>query len=146
MSETTNRPTTRRAMMGNAGIAALTGIAAVTIAKPDAAAVEVLPTRHHAETPLLAACARFMAIQAAVDVINDDLEDDHQHELMPLIKQQARLLDEMAELRAVGIVEQRARAQVLMAWYGVKSCEEGHSAMEWDRLQPLFRDLLGEAS
>ncbi len=145
MSETERKPTTRRVMMSNAGMAALAAVAAVAIAAPDAPAVEVLPTQH-AETPLLAACARFMALQAHVDVINADHENDHTPELGHLLDQERLLLDEMAKLRAVSMVEHRARARVLMARHGVEGFEEGHSELGWCWVAPLFRDLLEEAA
>ena len=136
MSETTKKATTRRVLMGNAGIAALASIAAAAIAVPDAT---------QPDTPLLALCNQFMALQAGVDRINADDEHDHEEELERLCAAQSPILDEMEDLRAVSLEEHRARAQVLMKWYGVKDNEEGHSQLEWYRVAPLFRDLLGEA-
>ena len=137
MSETTKTTTTRRDLMSAAGFTALAGIAAVTIAKPDA---------HAAGTPLLTLCGQFMAMQAGIDRINADMEHDHEEELERLCAAQVPILDEMEDLQAVSLEEHRARARVLMKWYGVKDGEEGHSQLEWHRVAPLFRDLLGEAA
>ena len=55
MSETTNTPTTRRAMLGSAaGFTVLAGIAAATIAKPDTPAVEVPPASRGDDAELIA--------------------------------------------------------------------------------------------
>ncbi len=53
MSETERRTTTRRAMMGNASMAALAGIAGVAIVMPGAQAVEVLPASVVGDAALL---------------------------------------------------------------------------------------------
>ena len=142
MFETAKKPTTRRALMGNAGVAAL---ATVLITTPGTQAAPAVPTPSYPATPLLALCDRFMALQAGVDRINADDEHDHEEELERLCAAQVPLLDEMEDLRAVSLEEHRARALVLMKWYGVKDGEEGHSQLEWYRVAPLFRDLLGEA-
>ena len=164
MSETTNRPTTRRAMMGNAGIAALTGVAAVMIAKPDAAAVEVLPVSRGDDAAMLTLCGRFLHLQAQIaasygresalfeaaeaDGASHDqlvaLERRGTVERNPWTNEQRRLVEDLADLSAGTLAGQRARARVLMAWCGVEGDEEGHSQMEWHELRPLFRDLLGE--
>ena len=125
MFETAKKPTTRRALMGNAGVAAL---ATVLITTPGTQAAPAVPTPSYPATPLLA---------------HD--EHDHEEELERLCAAQVPLLDEMEDLRAVSLEEHRARALVLMKWYGVKDGEEGHSQLEWYRVAPLFRDLLGEA-
>ncbi len=143
MSETTKELTTRRALMGNAGVAAL---ATVLVATPGTHALKAASAPSDADTPLLTLCNQFMALQAGVDRINADREHDHEEELERLCAAQSPILDEMEDLRAVSLEEHRARARVLMKWYGVKDNEEGHSQLEWHRVAPLFRDLLGEAA
>ncbi len=141
MSETMKKTTTRCDLLGAAGFTALAGIAAVAIAKPDAQAVEVPPVAQVTEAPLLELCDRFMALQAQIDAICSR-DDDHDDGLDALIDQQVPILDEMGDLSAASLEGQRARAQVLMAWYG--GTKDLHAAaVEWERVAPLFHDLLG---
>ena len=144
MSETTKKTTTRRDLMGVAGFTALAGIAAVAIAKPDAQAVEVVPVAHNPDAPLLALCARFLALQADIDAIEGEEGPDHQDQLDGLIDAQVLILDEIDDLDAISLDGMRQRARVVMAWYGgSRGLEATH--LDWHRIQPLFRDLLGEA-
>ena len=54
MSETKKKPTTRRNLISAAGFTAMIGIAAMSIAKPDASAVKVLPTARTDDADLVA--------------------------------------------------------------------------------------------
>lgn len=164
MSETTKKPTTRRALMGNAGIAALAGIAAVSIAKPDAQAAEVLLAPDDADTSLMALCGRFLALQAMLDRSYDEERQEYhlakqegcsnEHLLAmegandvarePWSDEQWALLQEIREVSATTLAGQRARARVLMAWSNVHRGGSGTDIVEWKDLAPLFSDLLGE--
>ena len=166
MSETTKKHTTRRALMGSVGVAALAGIAAVAIAKPDAQAVEVVPVAHNPDGPLLALCARFLELQAAIDVTYDReteehevaqkegrssarlmaMEKAHDVEREPWVSEQRTLLEDIGDISATTLPGQRARARVLMAWYSLhrRGAEGAGVAIDWYDLEPLFRDLLGE--
>ena len=138
----TGRPS-RRELLGAAGFTALAGIAAVSIAKPDAQAVEVVPVAHDPDGPLMALCARFLELQANIDAIDGEEGPDHQDQLDGLIDAQVPTLDEIDDLDAVSLEGMRQRARVVMAWYdGSRGLEATH--LECYRIYPLFRDLLGE--
>ena len=66
-------------------------------------------------------------------------------ECAPLDDEQRALLDDIGELRASTIPGQRARARVLLAWYGIGNGNEHECSMEWEHLGPLFDDLLRES-
>ena len=160
---------TRRDLLGAASFTALAGIAAVSIAKPDAQAeaVEVTSAAPDPDGPLIALCDRFLALQAAVDLTYDvelrefalakeegrsserliALEKEGDTKRDPWFTEQSELLDEIGEMRATTLAGQRARARVLMAWYSLhrRGPDEPGDAIEWHSLAPLFRDLLGEA-
>ena len=134
----------RRELISAAGFTALAGIAAVTIATPDAPAIEMLPTPRGDDAELIALADRFMAIQAQMEVINAaDPADYPEAEMDDLVSEQASLLWETAPLEAATLLGYRARAAMLVNWYGVKGREESPHEIEWHRLKPLFRDLLG---
>ena len=60
-----------------------------------------------------------------------------------MIDAQVPILDEIDDLDAVSLEAMRQRARVVMAWYGgSRGLEATH--LEWHRIYPLFRDLLGE--
>ena len=155
----------RRSLIGSAGFTALAGIAAVSIAKPDAQAVEVLPVTHDPDGPFLALCARFLELQAAIDVTYNREEEEYRlmkrqgvsnKKLCALEKQgdaerdpwqseQHDLLEQISEITAVTLAGQRARARVLMGWYSLRDGGEHSCSIDWSDLAPLFRDLIGEA-
>ena len=165
MSETERKATTRRALMGNAGMAALAGIAAVAVAVPDTPAVEVLPTPHGDDVAMLTLCGRFLHLEAQIVASYDReaalfkeakaegatnkqlvaLERRGEGERNPWTDEQRELLDDLSDMSASTLEGQRARARVLIAWYSLRETGAHHAAMDREDILPLFRDLLGEA-
>lgn len=157
----------RRGLIGSAGCTVAASIAAMSFAKPDAQAVEVVPVAHDPDGPFLALCARFLELQAAIDVTYDREEREWDlakaegrsgARLMAMEKaneavrgpwqlEQSALLDDIGDINATTQAGQRARARVLVAWYSLhrRGPDEAGSAIEWHHLAPLFRDLIGEA-
>ena len=155
----------RRDLLGAAGFTALTGIAVAAIARPDAQAVEGISPASGGDVALIAACDRFMVLQAGLYASYAKEREQHdalkkqgvlyrqlqafemevEAERTPLQDEQVELLDQIEDLEASTLAGQRARARVLMAWYEVGNGGEHHVVLEWHRLAPLFRDLLGEA-
>ncbi len=168
MREANQKTTTRRDLMGAAGFTAVAGIAAVSIAKPEG----VLSTHtlsaqpgENSDAPLLAWCARFLKLQAAIDATYDrevqlyetlkqrglpnkqlhDLEVQGEAERVPLCNEQVDLLDRIFDVPAATLAGQRARARVFIAWYCLRSGGEHSPSVDRHHLVPLLSDLLGEA-
>ncbi|MGI4793630.1 MAG: hypothetical protein ACRYG8_05990 [Janthinobacterium lividum] len=133
----------RRALLDTSCGTILATAATAIVMQPDARASEVLPLTYRADTPLLALCERFMAVQADIDVIDADRETDHTEELDKLTDAQMPLLNDMTDLTATSLEGIRARVRVLMAWFGGEG-DVRCADMEWWTLAPLFRELLGE--
>ena len=165
MSETANRPTTRRAMLGSAaGFTVLAGIAAAAIAKPDNLS-GTPPALRGDDAAMLALCERFLQLEAQVAAtydreraLHDTLEvrgASHEElralekrgdlEREPWHDEQRALLADLSEMSAVTLEGQRARARVLMTWYNMRQDGAAHVGMDGEDILPLFRDLLGEA-
>ena len=154
----------RRSLIGAGGCTVAAGIASMSLGKPEAQAVEVLPAAQSPDAPLLALCGRFLELQAVIDASYaqeleqhdaltkqgalykqlNALEMEGEADRAPLVNEQRELLDGIGDLMASTLAGQRARARVLMAWH---DAGKGHHpiAFEWHHLAPLFRDLLGEA-
>jgi len=140
--------TTRRDLLGTGAFTTFAGIASGVVAKPDQlATMGNMPTvaATRPDAGLIDLTSQFMALQARIDANDDGLIDDGDADMRGLIAAQARLLDEMAETPATTLEGHQARARALMGWYSVQGEEDTcHSIIQWDRLWPLFRDLLGE--
>ena len=135
----------RRELLSAAGFTALAGIAAVAIAKPDAQAVEVLPTARSADAQLLALHDQFMVLQAQLEAINAHTRTVTDDEMDSLICEQADLLEDMHLHTVTTPAGHRARARVFVAWYGMQGGKQSHSEIDHDRLWPILRDFVGEA-
>lgn len=135
----------RREMLSAAGFTVLSGIAAVSMAKPDPEAAKMLPTRTGQDAELIAIADRFMALQARVDSVDAREWDATDSELSDIVCEQADLLEEMHPLVITTPQRHRTRARVFVAWYGMEGGKESPSVIDHDRLWPILRDLLGEA-
>ncbi len=151
---------TRRDLLGAGTAAALAGLATAAAARPGIALPPASP-----DAPLLALCSRFMELQAQIDASYARETERHralkrqgaayaqlhvseaerEAECAPLEDQQLVLLDQLGGLVASTQEGQRARARVLMAFYSLGGGKGGEHTLvvEWSRLAPLFRDLLG---
>ncbi len=125
---------TRRGAFGGAGGAVLATLAGCPSEAPAA------------DAPLLALCQRFMTLQAHLDAINARTVDVSDQECGEVIDQQASILDQMNDLRAVTLAGHRARAATLEKWYARGKSGEFDSEVSWRRIGPLFRDLLAGAA
>ena len=125
-----------------------------------------MPGAPDPDGPFLALCARFLELQAAIDVTYDREEEEYrlmkqqgrsnenlgalekQGDAMrgPWQSEQSALLDDIGDINATTQAGQRARARVLMAWYSLhrRGPGEAGDSIEWHHLEPLFRDLIGE--
>lgn len=133
----------RRDLMTAAGFSALTGIAALAIARPDAEAAEVLPAT---DAKLIALHDQFMALQARVNAVNADTLAATDDELADLLSDQADLMEEMHPLRATTLAGQRARVRVFLDWHAMSAAKASHSHIDHDDIWPILRDLIGEAA
>ncbi len=146
----------RRELLSAAGFTTLAGIAAVAIAKPDAQAVEVLPTTHGADAALIALCDRFTSLEQAIDASYEAgagrgqtmAEEDavEQAERDPLRRQQAKLLPQIVDARATTLDGFRARARAIMTYdkEGLKRQEINSGPVPGGMAWALVRDLVGE--
>ena len=133
----------RRDLISAAGFTALAGIAAVAIAKPDAEAVEVLPTAHGADARLIALHDQFMVLQVEIDAINAHKRTVTDDEMDSIVCEQADLLEEMHSLVVTTPEGHLARARVFVAWYAIEEDKRSDSEIDHDRLWPILRDLIG---
>lgn len=135
-----------RDILGAAGFSALTSIAALAIACPDAEAVEVPPCGANPSAELMALHDQFMVLQVEVDSINARERVATDGELTSICQEQADLFNEMSEFSATTPAEHRARARVFAAWYGIGEDKETPTEIDHDHIWPILRDLIGEAS
>ena len=165
MSETTKKPTTRRALMGNAGVAAL---ATVLITTPNAQAIEPVSVNPHPDAELIAIGreaadlieqrkpleVRWWALprdsgsrrkgtpeQVELHAVGDAME--------PIDARLDELADRAMELRATTREGWIAKARLIRREMQTECVTEG--AIEVDEMQPsgrltrsLLDDLLGE--
>lgn len=155
--------TTRRGLLHTTGRTTLAGIVAAVVGS-EAQASETLPVAPDHDGPLLAMSARFLQLQNWIDA-SYSREAERYRELKrqgascetlsaleaegevyrgPHEAEQRPLLDRITELPARTLAGQQARARVLMRWYGLGKGGEYNVALDWDHLEPLFKDLLGE--
>ena len=165
MSETERKTTTRRVMMGNAGMAALAAIAAVAITAPDAPAVAVLPTPRGDDAELVAIGRETAAVldqRKPLDVRWWGLPPDASKrgtasniELMavadalePIDNRLQQLSDRMLELRATTREAWIAKARLIRR--EIESCNVTEGVIDFDGMPDserlawsLAEDLLG---
>ena len=142
----------RRDLLGAVSFTALAGIAAVTIARPDMQN-PTSPTLQANDAELIAIgrpdaslldlSDQFMALQVEIDAVNARLIDTTDEDMDTVVSRQSRIMDEMDRLTATTLAGHRARAATLEKWYSRGREGEFDSVVEWDRIGPLFRDLLG---
>ena len=148
MSETTKKTTTRRALMGNAGVAALAGVATVAIAKPDSASGQV-PAPAGGDAQLVVFCNQFMILQAELDGIEGRVkagEDVADSEFDPVTDAQAAIIEKMDALTATTPAGHRARAMVFDKMWTRDEGGNFDLVLSWHDIAPLIRDLMGSAA
>ena len=126
----------RRELLGAAGFTALAGVAALSFATPDTP---------QPDAELIALSQRFLALQGQLDRVLDGSSEGADEATDAIVGQQSQILDEMDELTATTLAGHCARAATLEKWYCRGSEGEFDSMVEWHRVGPLFRDMLGIA-
>ncbi len=140
--------TTRRDLLGAAGFTALAGVAAVSIARPDAQAVEVAPVVAHPDAELIAECAAFDVLErryrATFDGVQTneewnagDAERDRIHD------QQELHYERITTMEAKTLEGLRAKARTA-ALENPELLKEDQGSRGGNLMLSIISDLIGE--